>query len=209
MAINATNDLYSNYKNWLNNHTIKATIETYGQEENYPDLYSQVKDTESTFSLMEALAQGELSAKDTNKDGQISLSEFVSAEIGDLAEVNYALGMETSQDELALTAAYSELLFNLLDQAFPTSDKNGSIGIEELQSFYLNTDKFENGEQINEADGTFVIDEEQNFTEYLITGTFNQEMIGALYAQYENEGLNTILQDMYAYYSNKITKAQS
>ncbi len=125
------------------------------------------------------LGQGELLEKDTDNSGELSLDEYIDAELADLGE-------EASLEEKAMVAAQSQALFQILDEGTSVADKSGELNSEELASYYKNVDRFENGTLVEEGtqDGVFSVDDAAGLTQFLMENMISQEYLEELYELY-------------------------
>ena len=125
------------------------------------------------------LGQGELLEKDTDNSGELSLDEYIDAELADLGE-------EAGLEEKAMVAAQSQALFQILDEGTSVADKSGELNSEELASYYKNVDRFENGTLVEEGtqDGVFSVDDAAGLTQFLMENMISQEYLEELYELY-------------------------
>ena len=118
---------------------------------------------------IKALAQGEFDEKDANKDGKISWEEYRDNELKDLSE--------NDDEEFRIMAkATAYLMYSLMDEAMGNSDGNGSLSVEEFESFYKNLDRF-NGEGLDKEEDGIISTEAFNFPNWLIDKIFSEDTI--------------------------------
>lgn len=130
------------------------------------------------------LGQGELLEKDVDKNGSLSMDEYINAELADYGDATIK--------EKAIIAAQSQALFQILDEGTGASDKNGELSAEELASYYKNVDRFENGVLVEEGkqDGSFSVDDATGLTQFLMEEMIGQENLDKLYTIYQEKYLN-------------------
>ena len=204
-------DLYNNYNQWQNDQTLKATIETYGMQNECVNVWDSVKNTNDKFSFMDGkdpnqgdnyfeqlalLAQGEMLAKDSNEDGFLDVSEYILAELESLEKTNAALGWDVSPEEAAIIAANSEMLFSIIDNKI-SKDGDGKLSIDELAQYNFLMDKASKEGFTGEKDGELSATYSSAATESLIYGFFDEESI------------NEITQKYYDFFTQETTEAQS
>ena len=164
----------------------------YGEE--YSALQNQFDDLAQTtpydFNLMENnngrnyveqlvfFGMGEVIMQDRDDDNEVSLSEFIVNQTKDLGE-------NPTSEEMAITKAYSYLLFKLLDEGTPLSDSNSKLNALEMAKFYENVDKFNaqvyedgsyTGQQV-QADGIISHNDISLFPDWIINGVFGEAQI--------------------------------
>lgn len=129
-----------------------------------------LKNKENYNKNVAKLGQGELLEKDSDKNGSLSMDEYITAELADLEE-------DATIEYKAMTAAYSQTLFQVLDEDTSASDKNGELSAEELANFYKYVDKFENGTFVEEdaADGKINTEETSDLILTLVNEKHNEE----------------------------------
>jgi len=124
------------------------------------------------------LGQGEIASKDTNKDGEVSLAEYIANELQDLGE--------SDDEDMALDAVTtSYLMFQIMDQGMGNSDSSGKLSAEEFASFYKNMDSFKlnenlEGELTQEYDGKLDMDSAGEFIPFLVQNIFDEETYNAV-----------------------------
>ncbi len=178
MINSPANSLYSNFQNWQKNATNNPSQKTSfnfmeGKDASNIDTYN---------AQLIKLAQGEMAQKDANGDGILSLEEYQAAELKDLAQTSFDTGVNASEDDILSTSVYSQILFQFIDEAnFEAEESNqallnhvnqnglgndvdGGLSVYELAMSYKLNDKFENGQQVDQADGVIVSDENGSFT---------------------------------------------
>lgn len=134
-----------------------------------------LKTEENYNNNLVQLGEGELLEKDADGSGELSLDEYIDAELADLGE-------DATVEEKAMVAAQSHALFQILDEATGASDKNGVLSAQELASYYKNVDRFENGELVEDGtqDGMFTVDDAAGLTQYLLMDMIREENLKVL-----------------------------
>ena len=118
---------------------------------------------------IKALAQAEFDEKDANKDGKISWEEYRDNELKDLSE-------NDGEEFRIMAKATAYLMYSLMDEAMGNSDSNGSLSVEEFESFYKNLDRF-NGEGLDKEGDGIISTEAFNFPNWLIDKIFSEDTI--------------------------------
>ena len=179
----AQNDdsLFQELNEWQGEHQVLMEKVING-EVSFDDYENMKELTGSSFDFMDGkdynneeeynnqtleLAQGELMAKDSNNDEQVSFNEYFSHEMGlEIENVKTLIkNGEISKDDAVsyIKDAYilAQKLYNVIDQKMGNGDNY--IDAEEFQTFYQYLDEFDN----EGKDGKFDIDAMSEYPEFL------------------------------------------
>ncbi len=180
-----TTNIYEEYDKWLDDsELVMQEFEDYNEYLENRESYN----VPLTFDFMEGkdvsdddmyneqtlkMGQGEIEAKDYNKDGEVAFEEYITQELdgGIIDEYKSAIAANPElQDGIVenLVDAYKTAykLFKIIDNQMG-GDNNGTLNAQEFQNYYEHLDEYTGGSGNSVRDGKFDIDYVTEYPEFL------------------------------------------